>query len=559
MLRRNWLLLAAALVVSAVLVIAIQLWSWPRNPDASDREKRVELAAGGVSGTAPMIDESTASSRVALEPSDDLLFVVTDVRTEGISGASIEKLSDSGRVRLAITGITGTAHVESAATSGGADIVVSAPGYATSVLEPDQIDGPVVRVTLHDGGSISGLVVTQDGSPPRSKVLVSAVPSEIFFVAGQASKREELIVSIHSVEVDRSGRFRIDGLENGAVYTVDAAGANYVSASDGMNPGIRATAEGVELRLSEIVGAELEFTCRDPEYLSVHFSAPATRTKSSSAVREYVGWRRNVPLVRSLRQLDVDSASRIPLVYIAVSDVTSSENARRIQYSGAIPGFEEFKSSFELASAMDGRFPRVQIELTPNASAFGKVELSLSGSCAALAADMGFSASLKLTSDGRGAMSFPVRWKPGDRLAVVGGVPVGTYSWEFNIEAGWIRIPPSSVAAEALQPSQVSVESDVVTPFEMAVPDLGYLLLECHDADGPVLGAAVLTSGASLTKRGGSKWVRTISCRETPQVIGPLPPGSYEVLMYGPRQPAEGAHSFQIRSGESHREVIVLP
>jgi hypothetical protein len=492
--------------------------------------------------------------------STDVTITVRSSAELPVSGAAIDLLEARKRTRLAVSDQRGVAIVHRNQLTANSEVIVSASGYATAFVSHPAIVNNSLSVVLETEGTLCGTVLS-DGVPiSGSGVWVTAVPLPTAYTENPSAIDRARCLQAMSIEVDGSGHFCLRGLRNGQNYCLEALGPSAVGRS-GRENAFKATVDGITLQMQDVYGAILAFTCDNKEYLATRFRTPRTEGQYPGELRQFVDWRSSLAISSAIdRQCD-EHTYCLPLLYTAIrrvrADLSTTVTLR-------IPGFHLAHTIIALKRMGSGALPIQDVKLEPSAPDAGTVAIDLVGRGAGCAIPNGVRGHLHLQPQSQGAaetddLSFPVQWVPGTNSTRIDGVPAGVYQWKLSIEAGWITIEPQADEKVSLG-GALRVEKDTTVELEASLPACGYVRVECFDRSAPLYGVVSIASGSIYSApHGRAKWVRSIAYRGAPSLLGPLPPGTYDMRLEPPLSTPEGAHRCEVRDGEVTTEVFVVP
>jgi hypothetical protein len=475
-----------------------------------------------------------------------------------ISGAVLELLTERRTETLCHTGADGAASFTAERLLPDSALMASAPLYATAFVDAAAISGNTLDVVLDRDGRISGTIVLSGGGPGMPGIWVTAIPDKVSYAKVRTDSQMMRCRHAYTVSTDEHGGFVVPGLREGQSYALEAGGHGMTAHTDRYRV-FRATTSDVVLTMEVIYGAILQFTCRDDSVLERNFREPRSRIEHPGEFERFVQWQDSVGMTLAGHP-DASDCNHCLLLLFRLTEPLPPTDCT-INYEGTVPGFEQIQTSAELSPMSAGSFPVYTIELVPNAQGSGCIELELTGKCAGLASEKGVRAHLHLTCEHNAKvqdLEFQVAWTDSKRCIVVRNVPSGKYSWSVAVESGWINIAGSTgKSGKADGPFNLDDGGNV--RLEVPLPDSGYIQVECFNSQGPCLGVVSIANGPVFTSGGPAKWMRTIAYRGTPLLIGPLPLGRYEIMLSSPRPTPEGAHSCEVKAGETSTEVFVLP
>lgn len=559
---------AAFFLALAAVAVAAIWFSRTKRTDTVSLPNRVSWAE-----SQPVVSAGEVAPRTvaAIDRTDALpgpdaeaatVACVVRVEREGggaVVSASVDVVDALDTLARMSTDSGGTARIDHAALPRDGGLRVSAIGLCTEFAPTSSIPEEGIRILLRAAGRIEGRVVRADSEGGISGARVLAVPEPVAF-ALDATAWDRLRVWHSSATTDETGSFVLGGLVDGGRYRLEAIAEPWATRVDGAPRVIAASADGVVLRLQAVYGAALRFACPDDAALAARLPEPSTaRLDVAAEFQPIPGWARSMAsrfvTPRDGTRADPD----VVLVFALKPEGLPVE--RDLRYSAEFPGFEPIETLLKLEPLEPAGFPMSTVELIPLRGSRGNLLLRLDGKFAELAASRGAKGRLRLTPTAgtthAQTLQYPVAWSGGGLECHVAEVPTGRYGWSLSLEAGWVDIgAPSATGGPGA--GEIEIAEQALTTLAIPVPEVGYLRIECVDTHGPVFGSVELGPG-SFAPGGSHKWIRVLLYRGAPMLVGPLPPGQYEVRVGIPRPLAEGARAFVIEAGAVTSEVLVLP
>lgn len=558
----------AVCLLSAVL-LAGALW-WARDSSSPGPSvggapqgglPEVPAPGGAALGSRPTGADPIDPRRDSIGRADTarrLRILVWDVLGSPIAGATIDGLDRHGK-RLSL-GLTSTGGVGEIAIEDDAELgqlMVRAAGHATAFVPVPEMEVDELHVRLEFAGRISGTVRTPGGSPVGAGLMVLAVP--LGYSGAGAPTTEQAARCIHgrSAGTLHDGSFEIDGLQEGSPYRLEVASEVWAARHTDRNTLVTASADGVSIQVHDLYGSILEFSCVDPAWLGPDFSPPAgsTHQRGARAFERLAFWDGSIGIRHGNPSLAAAGAHELPLLFVRTEP--GDTDTHGIEYRCTIPGFAPVSERIEIRALRLGSLPVHRIELLPTAQGFGSLEVELEGPGVELLSKMRVQGYLRLTPEAGGSrLSFPLTWDAQHgRSALAPHVPAGVYRWALSLGMGWLEV--GDVPGSAPTSDTVEVWAADVSRIVARLPGLSYLELTCGGSPGAAGAELVLAKGPHFT-RGMAEELQTFVCGEGAQLLGPLPPGHYEV---GAQQPSElvgGPLVLVLEPGELRSVTLVL-
>lgn len=560
---------ARIVVVGIVLTISVIAWR-QRIPVESDPSSIV----GGSSNVAGRgaVNSSAVTPAEAGEAAEDtkiadgavmealpeamILVSVVDAETRPIQGVNLFHLLRRESSLLALTDGEGRANILAASVGQGGALMAQARGYATKIVVLDERREDIV-LTLEPEGTVTGHVEFLGGARAGSGIRIVAVPREVHLTWDPSMGEAGACLHGRSGVTDELGGFRIEGLQEGKGYRLEAAGRGAVVRSGAPGTAVTASADGIVLELQPVLGVMLHFSCPDEAWFAACYRPPNLKTTGGSEVSRVDGLeRRPGPSLLGVPELQHCEYCR-PLLYL--QKTAAGAGPHWVEVEGSIPGFEPFWAQIELQPLADNRLPEHTIELKRNSAGLGTLRLVLGGPGADLVAEMGTSAHLALERLPRGqVLEFPLRWGAGMREVELERVPAGNYRWSLAFEGGLVRIPERQKDSMLEAPlTQVELKVGATAEILVPTPSVAFLEVECHTGEGPVPASIELRAYGGGGSRSSIMWMRGVTCAEIPQRVGPLEPGSYGLRLVDPAPISKEVQTVEVEAGAVQEVILV--
>lgn len=553
--HRNWLTAAMLLllVAAGLLVwLRVRTKTSVRGPAevTASREVAAQLHPTEVAGGTPNALPQDDGRRTSVPAS--VTIRVRSERAEPVRAATIWYLAEEQCHLLGSTGDTGALEIAASKLPQVGEVAAIADTYQTATKSTSDLNHNVLDIVLAQGAHISG-AVEFDGQPAvDANIRIVAVPDSVFRRKPPSRRDLAFCEMAYAVTTDSAGDFKIGGLELGMPYWLEATVADPHVRFGATAQWVVASQDDITLTLEDVFGVILQFSSDDEVHLQKLFRRPVARTRVPAGLHRFDRW----PCVgMPFGSIDMSACGFcIPVLY---SRQPGSTGPVTIPYEGSIAGFEPFRLELHLARLRGRVLPVQRVELTRNTVGVGSLRVGLTGPGAAVVLRRGLRGSLRLTQSDGQTFSRSVEWPPLQSETELTAIPAGPYSWTFEADSGWLS---GLGTREEDARSALMVSQDETASISVALPECGYVHLECHGPHGPVSALVQVADGPVFTERGAAKQIRFVRCLRDGELVGPLAAGQYDFCLVGELVPPPGlSQSITVRAGETSDCVFVVP